>query len=77
MLQINKIKKILNLAKKKDKIKTKVKIRKITQSQNRKEMKSCDRLGVPLACMRRRLRTRGRKARSLERFLRKILFKSG
>ena len=38
---------------------------------------SIGRLCVPLACMRRRLRTGGRKARSLEKFLRKILFKSG
>jgi len=36
-----------------------------------------DRLSVPLACMRKRMRSGGRKAKAMERYLRKLLKKSG
>jgi len=38
---------------------------------------SIDRLRVPLACVRRRLRTSGRTERKLEKFFTKVLYKSG
>jgi hypothetical protein len=40
-------------------------------------MKGYDRLRVTLAGVRRRARSNGRKGRAREKFLRKLLFKSG
>jgi len=36
-----------------------------------------DRLRVPLATMRKRMRTGGRKAKAMEKYLKKVLKKSG